>query len=449
MEMAAVRFPIVVLLVFSLVRCATIGSPTQNEEDSIKQGKQSIVLVRIVAEVPDRAIDYALSRPISLANIDKGEIPKIYPITHFPSPDSKKEGWIYLLLEPGTYYFSVLPTFPVDSIKERDAETAKVTEITFGKPMMFSTFWFQVPKDTPLLYIGSLKISCEGRRSWWTEDVTECSDAEVADESAAAQELAGVSLNQYGPLRTMVLSRYGKPDEKRSPSPAAGGFIVKGPQALSSPEWVGRGIDRGIGAGTIFFLGGAYGILPFIAYLPVGTAAGLIGGSHSQNKWGSCMEELTKEFKGYDVIGNMTNTIAERSPMRPADPGGSGADDPSGTARENDLENLLIVNIQEVSLRECETSWTFCLEMEIRARLWDTVTERFTYDRLLSYTFEKKSSDSRNLYVLPVSPPSPCRDIEIYCGKEGPAVFRDELSRGITSLTEKLIKDLAIEQSKE
>jgi hypothetical protein len=353
MGMSVVRFPIVILLVLSLVRCATtIGPPAQSEEDSIKQGKRSIVLVRIVAEVPGRPTDSAIGRTVKLANIDKNERPKTYPIAYFPSMDSKKEGWIYFILEPGTYHLSVLPTIEVSSDKKRDAETAKVTETTFGKPMTFSTFWFQVPKGTPSLYIGSLRISCKGRYSWWTEDISECTDAEVTDESASARGLAGTSFGQYGPLRTMLLSRYGKPDEKTFPPRAAGGFTVTGPQAIVSPEWLERGVERGIGAGTIFFAGGGYGIFPFIAYLPIGTAAGLIGGSHSQNKWGPCMEELTKEFKRYDVIENMTKTITERSLMRPANLNGSGTDDPSGAARANGLENLLLVNIQEVALRE-------------------------------------------------------------------------------------------------
>jgi hypothetical protein len=447
MDMSPVRFFIVILLVLSLVRCATIGPPTQGEEDSIKQGKRSIILVRIVAEVPGREIDSALSRTVSLANIDKNERPKMYPIAYFPSPDSKKEGWVYLVLGPGTYHLTVLPTYGVGSYGKRDAETAKVTGITFGKPMTFSTFWFHVPKGAPSLYIGSLKISCKGRYSWWTENISECTDAEVIDESAAARELANASFSRHGPLRTMLLSKYGKPDEKMPPSRAAGGFAVKGPQTLVSPEWIERGIGRGIGAGTIFFVGGGYGILPFIAYLPIGTAAGFIGGSHSQTKWGPCMEELSKEFKSYDVIQGMTKTIAERSVIQPSNIDSSGTDDPSAAARANGLESLLLVNIQEVALRECEQSWTFCLEMEMRARLWDTAAERFTYDRLLNYTFEKKSHGGRNLYVLPVSPPSVCRDIEMYCGQEGSAIFRDELSRGITLLTEKLIKDLGVERS--
>jgi len=442
-----VRLLIVVLCVFFLARCATIGPPAQSEEDSIKQGKRAIVLARIIAEVPGRPIDYPTGRTVRLASIDKGEAPKAYPLAHFPSPGSKKEGWVYFILEPGTYHLSVLPTYEVNSNKKRDPETAKITETVFGKPMTFSTFWFHVPKDTPLLYIGSLNISCKGRYSWWTADATECSDTEVIDESAAAQELAGVSLSRYGPLRTMLLSRYGRPDDKTVPLRAERGFVIKGPQALASPEWIGRGIDRGIGAGTIFFLGGAYGIFPFIAYLPIGTAAGFIGGSHSQAKWEPCIEGLSKVFKEYDAVWNMTKITAERSIMRFVDTDGSRVDDPPAAARANYLEDLLIVNIQEVALRECEKSWTFCLEMEIRARLWDAAAERLTYDRLLGYTFEKRLHLGRDLYVLPVSPPSPCRDIEAYCGQEGPALFREELSRGITSLTEKLVKDLGIERS--
>jgi hypothetical protein len=115
-----------------------------------------------------------------------------------PSVEAEREGWIYLLLEPGRYHVVVKP-WPLGLI---------------SRPFLLS-----VPSTPALVYAGSLPIDCGEPGLHHGPNLTGSSlpagllttmptclpPDEVADEQDAVRRLVQTSFADYGPLTTNLM----------------------------------------------------------------------------------------------------------------------------------------------------------------------------------------------------------------------------------------------------
>jgi len=192
----------VVAVVGALTACEIpVGPLRGGEQEVVTMKKSSIVLLRLVATNDGKPMEYLnkwnsmWSWPVRLSthfvvlveNIDTGEqVREIRTPTH----EAEKEGWVYLLLEPGRYYLRVQP-WRNDPVSGR--------------------FFLSVPVAGTVVYAGSLPITCAGPITIWimtNERVSpQCSPpVTVEDESESAAQIAKASFAQYD-LATILMQR--------------------------------------------------------------------------------------------------------------------------------------------------------------------------------------------------------------------------------------------------
>jgi hypothetical protein len=190
----------VVAVVSALTACGLpVGPLRGGEQEVVTMKKSSIVLLRLVATHDGKPMEFLnkwnsmWSWPVRLMtnfvvlveSIDTGD--QVREI-RAPTPEAEKEGWVYLLLEPGRYYLRVQP-WRNDPVSGR--------------------FFLSVPVAGTVVYAGSLPITCAGPITIWImthERVSpQCSPpVTVEDESESAAQIAKASFAQYD-LATILM----------------------------------------------------------------------------------------------------------------------------------------------------------------------------------------------------------------------------------------------------
>jgi len=145
------RFIPSIVIAGMLVSCAT-GPPTVNERSDVQSGKKSVVLLRITCELlkdgtPIEAFPQSFfgGDPIIIGKggpIIGGKL-KFITSTRFLSSETRKQGWVYFYLEPGIHYLIF--------------EGLKSYWARFYSPR----YKVSMPKNSPVVYIGSLHLYCE------------------------------------------------------------------------------------------------------------------------------------------------------------------------------------------------------------------------------------------------------------------------------------------------
>jgi hypothetical protein len=110
------------------------------------------------------------------------------------------------------------------------------------------------------------------------------------------------------------------------------------------------------------------------------------------------------------------------------------------------LKTLLQAEIQRVQLRECQERGSFCIELALRARLWEAKKHTLLQEKVLLYSnlHPYRTYSETRPYEVATWASSPCRQMEVYCGPEGNQVLRQEIAAGIDSLGERLCFELGL-----
>ena len=148
----ALRFTFSIAAIGFVLSCASSGLPTHKERTSIQSGKQTIVLLRITCEWKDGTPvepfppQLFASKGIIRINMGLGSYlvgGEVEWIKHrFLSPETRKQGWTYLLLKPGTHHLVFWGSAPNTEI--RNSPRFKVN----------------IPINNQLVYAGTLHIYC-------------------------------------------------------------------------------------------------------------------------------------------------------------------------------------------------------------------------------------------------------------------------------------------------
>jgi len=434
---------------------AVRGIP-EEEATTVRAGQKSMVLIRLAPRFDNNPItpaDKALGpgRPffIRRANIDRREEPGAFR-SFSPSVEAAAANWIYYLMPPGSYWIDIQTPFdPVASGKDYHP---------------LNNFFLEVPEGVPLLYAGTLSVSCTGRWGLFVRSIDHCDDFLIEDESETAESIVRRDFGGLGQMETVLL----RPSTREPAAEASGdlapmGVILKGPLSLSTPEWKKRGVSRSTGLGssitgeTVADLGGGDGsfgaglILGYLLYLPFGTIGGLIGGEHSDQKWSPCMNTIASEAVNWSPPDALRMAMVEALARR-------GVDNialvdnvsldlhKSGQPR---VRTLFEIEIQEMVFRECGKRWSFCSEMKVRGRLRDLTKGRILYDGILVYSNGSgRSSFSKQADRMPyerfANADALCRPIEEYCAPEGAKLFVQDLEAAARFLVELLVEEAGV-----
>ncbi len=182
------------------------------------------------------------------------------------------------------------------------------------------------------------------------------------------------------------------------------------------------------------------------------------------------MRELAGDLKKLNLAAQIRSRLRKKltaqDGLKLVDP--TNGISPDGSVKKGNFKALLKADIQRVQIRECEERGTFCLEVVIRARLFDSGAKEPVYDTIFHYSnsaeppmskFLKPSwSSGKSFYrVVPatgffdnpgmefyppsliVSPQSPCRALKAWCGEGGRKLFRDELSKALDTFVDHIL----------
>jgi hypothetical protein len=246
---------------------------------------------------------------VAITRLDPGQSPDITgkkPDTAFISPSAKarRQGWIYYVLPPGSYYLTVYDNM------DKGASLAP-------------GFLLSVSGEKPLVYAGTLDIGCFVPATWFSP-VLHSSGVSLTDEGDAAKAVAQAHFAHYGPPSNSLMSKYEK-TVARSPRPALfpmGYATTAGTKDLVSPDWFKRSVGRAAAPETAKLAAGLLGVpglnyagaligAAYVAYLLVGLIAGAIAGKSAEKKWQPCLQELAQEIKENDPAAALQKKLAE------------------------------------------------------------------------------------------------------------------------------------------
>jgi hypothetical protein len=169
-----------------------------DEQEVVARKKASVVLLRLVATHEGDPVNFLGKLDILsvrifggfvilVENINTGDQLKVAQ-PRAPTPQAAKEGWVYLVLEPGRYYLRVKPW---------------LESPTSGR------FFLSVPAAGTVVYAGSLPFTCSNTGCVLCRPATtmpRCSPPEaVVDERESAAQISEASFAQHGPFATILM----------------------------------------------------------------------------------------------------------------------------------------------------------------------------------------------------------------------------------------------------
>jgi hypothetical protein len=187
-------FPIAITLT---VTSCTTGLPTVNERSDVQSGKKSVVLLRITCELiedntPIEAFPGRMSVSVMILKggpIIGGKV-DVAGAYRFLSPETRKQGWVFIYLEPGIHYL----------VFEGMASAAGM----YYSPR----YEVKIPENSPVVYIGSMHLYCESPYIFETACGTfDKGRMIVSNEEIKAKKLQEEFLPDLGSFQTILMER--------------------------------------------------------------------------------------------------------------------------------------------------------------------------------------------------------------------------------------------------
>ncbi|MGB5539786.1 MAG: hypothetical protein WBO37_06845 [Gammaproteobacteria bacterium] len=411
---------------------------------AVQDNARSIVLFRITGtddEQPISAWETGWDRtfirldPVKLASLPPGFIPGAENRT--PSVEAQHAGWRYLLLEPGSYRIRINTPYGEQGTW-RDARGST----------RHPSFWLNVPDDRPVIYAGSLHLSCSTRDAG-TGYKSCSSEISLSDETEAATDISRLNFPGLGKPEKTLVSRYGGPLPREALSRLWSMKIMPGEdKGLDHPDWkakaheryFGRG-DSGGGGGNCYGPGCGGLILFALVYWPIATALESSEVAAAERAWAPCMQRLADELRTLDIPGVLGQRLAESTAATGINNSGRTR---NVTDEDNSLQDgTLEIALQRIQFRQCSQADSYCLELSVRVRLTGSTKESIIYDAILTYSngtawYSKEERGIQRLQEV-VQPESVCSDLGRFCGAGGQEVLRQELMKGVDAIAQALI----------
>lgn len=188
--------------------CASTGLPKANERTTIQSGKQTLVLLRITCESEDGKPVEPFFGDFSPDNINIGSannfiiggMVKRVEFQRFLSPETKEQGWIYLIVEPGMHYFVFQGPQTADAF-------------TFNKQLRYLPRWqVNLPQNNAIVYIGTMHLCCgtvkdlfSGKKRCISFDERRMA---VRDEELLAKNIVEEYLKDFGSFKKILMKRF-------------------------------------------------------------------------------------------------------------------------------------------------------------------------------------------------------------------------------------------------
>jgi hypothetical protein len=194
-------FAIALLLAAVASGCMSPAGTPKAADLQTRDGRpKTVVLLRAITDVEGRIAPpfEALSPPDNLA-IGCGGFSSggnIKPVTlRFLSAETRKEGWTYLLLEPGFYYLSALP--PISG-----------NALAYDAQWKTSPRWsIEIPPGARIFYAGTFYLPGKGRWMLFRSRQLAAFDTnriEVRDETSQAEQIVRQNCPELLPMSVQL-----------------------------------------------------------------------------------------------------------------------------------------------------------------------------------------------------------------------------------------------------
>lgn len=217
MQRARRRLFLVSILVGSLAGCAAIGGPTAEERTAVASSEKAIVLLRVQCTIenerPYEPFRHAVGDDnisLGLGSFKTGGEPERVA-NRFLSPESRKDGWTFLVLPHGTYYLAFYPPRRTDVF-------------TYARSIKDAPRWrIDIPPGERIVYVGTLRISGASDPLLFGGSIMRTirtDEMRVANDEELARTLVKEELPAFGEARTVLMRLHDGPTILHAPLPS-------------------------------------------------------------------------------------------------------------------------------------------------------------------------------------------------------------------------------------
>jgi hypothetical protein len=196
-----------------LSSCTTTALPSAKDYALLNSGKRSVVLIRLICEVEGESYEvfrHAVSDDnigLALGGFETGgELHQKIP-THL-STQTRKDGWLYFVVEPGFYYFAVQPPRRTDVWSYKNS---------FNRGPLWR---MDIPPESGTIYAGTLHIPIIQQKmlfgglsikSFVTDSMV------VLNDEVVARKIAADFFPELKNFKTMLMVKHEGPIILKSP----------------------------------------------------------------------------------------------------------------------------------------------------------------------------------------------------------------------------------------
>lgn len=452
-----------------------IASPAADSSRALEttaSDGRAVVLLNLRGSI-DRKSVTAIGSPVSnnvfavyLASLDELSTPKQTEPRRLDKR-AAAQGWHAWLLRPGLYYLLILPPGlgqnpPAAAYHVPTGRFGRLTryEFTPGRGafwspelMMYvfdgpapadfeplSGFWFDVPSPGRVVYLGSVSMACKAGRGLFGSLIDSCSEFELTDDAAGAQQLA---LQAFPGLAVEAghMTHYGEPmPGLRLGDLAATSIISEAPAGVAAGMG-GAGLDPWA---TVHGTGQAVMVYNLLAatFEMAQSAKEKRQAEEAAARLAPCMQRLgtSLDQAGYRaaLVQSLEQAAAARgiAVQRPGE----------GETLAAEPDYLLSANAPMVRLVASGGPETLALDLTVDVRLYGAADRKLRYASLLSFgpEFQPLSPfiDRSPLYLRRVATRPPPRAVAEWCGESGPALLAEDIDTGLQSIAAQFVRDI-------
>lgn len=466
------------LLMIGFAGCAStsVQPPTATEIETVKQQQLAIVLFQVNATIDGKAVDQASPGDpnnafrIYLAKLDELQAPqRVQPPSL--SGEAAGQGWRYLKLPPGVYYLLVLPPGfeqnpPAVMYHARAGRFGRLTEYKlepgrggFWSPELMGFvlrgmpppgfieipgFWFDVPANKEVAYLGSLSVACKGGRGLFGSLIDSCDEFEYTADARSAKQLAASTLPGLA-VDVLSLGSYGKPREGTRLSTLGITEVLAHDPSTMTAAFVGAELAPWA---TIGGTGQAVAIYNLLA---IGVELATRAGSESEARARAseaqpCIDRLSKEAAAADYSTLFAAAFAEAAHSVGTVVDLDGGQRSKGASRKSSARHRMTTSLPILRLRESGQAGHLALEVGLNVRLEALDEGGVAYYNTLLYapelSVQSPFAPRSPLYMRLVSERARERPMSEWCGPDGPALLKREIAVALKAIAVQLARDL-------
>jgi hypothetical protein len=452
---------------------ASGGSQALSAQDlaRVRNHEAAVVLLRVIETIDGKRVAATRSADTNriprffLASLDALDAPKKARLGA-PTPTAAKEGWQHLVLSPGTYFLLLLPPGveqnpPAVVYSVEHGRYGRLADYAFkpGRGGLWSAdlgayvfrketpadfqplagFWFEVPRDRDVVYVGSLSVTCKAGRGLFGSLIDSCGDFELTAESAAAEALAasalpGLSfdtrlLTPYGSLRPAGHLHDARALPVAAPAAPAVGAALTGARLTSMP--VLHGVAPAIHLYNLLVVGGTCSSSLGSATCPRAVRA-------------RSLPDRSGALVGLD-IGQAFGSALSAAWNSNAGAAGSPLPMPA-VAPERSAAQRWSAGLPFLRLREVGPPDSLALELALAVRLENLDSHRLDAFSLLVSGPERPAQDphapASPLYLRFVPERATPRPLDAWCGQDGTALLSTDIATALQNIAALLVRDL-------